>query len=414
MTKLSKFVFAPLTIVSILVALALATRLATASSLEGFKACSVKTGEVVKYGKVFYIGTGTALRKFDAAGLKALQTARPGKVKPRVVSKTIIAACKLGIPANFANRASTLKLFNTRFPIPKPTTKPVTSKPVPPPTPPTQPPATSPPPPPPPPPPTSPPFVDPIQTVQPGTGPLPTPDPSMALTSQPVTGSGPMQPYGGPSAAATWLVKSSRAPTTDNMVSRAANMGAKDVVFMGDSITYYLNQNPYFWQYANSVAPYSVQNLGVGGDKVENLWWRIAQPGAFPVAKVYVIGIGTNNIGEAAADRVSKMSGLRDYILSRQPSARVVFTALWPRIWYETDNQKTNAALRDMVAASDRRTSFVDWTYATGMFKPPAKGGYVPETSWFPDGIHPRQDAWIPVFYKLFPYVAALVGQYGS
>ena len=53
MTKLSKFVFAPLTIVSILVALALATRLATASSLEGFKACSVKTGEVVKYGKVF-------------------------------------------------------------------------------------------------------------------------------------------------------------------------------------------------------------------------------------------------------------------------------------------------------------------------------------------------------------------------
>lgn len=410
MTKLGKFVFAPLTLLSILVLIALATRLASASKLEKFGTCSVKIGEVVKSGTTFYIGTGSALRKFDAAGLKALQTARPGKVRPVVVSKTVIAACKLGIPANFANRTSTLKLFNTRFPTQKPTAAPVkpvvTAAPVTP----TQPPATSPPPP----QTTSSPFVDPIQTVQPGSGPLPVPDQSMILTSHPVTGTGPTQAYAGPSAAASWLVKSSRAPTTDNMVYRATNMGAKDVVFMGDSITYYLNQNPYFWQYANSISPYSVQNLGVGGDRVENLWWRIAQPGAFPYAKVYVIGIGTNNIGEAAADRVSKMSGLRDYILSRRPGARVVFTALWPRVWYEADNQKTNVALRDMVAASDARTSFVDWTYAAGMLKPPAKGGYVPATSWFPDGIHPRADAWIPVFSRLFPYVASLVGQYGS
>ena len=227
----------------------------------------------------------------------------------------------------------------------------------------------------------------------------------------PTVGSGPAPNLPKPTAPGSFVARGTRHPEIrDAMVARARTMGPKDVVFLGDSITYYLNANPNFGKYVTKgIAPKTAAILGVGGDKVENLWWRIAQknPSAFPVAKVYVIGIGTNDLTLEPKEIARRCGGLRNYILSRRPGSRIVFTALWARNGYADRMPMINMEIRNMVVASDPRVSFVPWTYdfSSSKVKPVAQGG------WFPDGTHPIDAAWVPVFGQLVPYIKTLLAK---
>lgn len=228
----------------------------------------------------------------------------------------------------------------------------------------------------------------------------------------PTVGTGPVPNFPKPTSPGSFVVRGTRHPEVrDAMVARARTMGPKDVVFLGDSITYYLNANPNFVKYVTKgIAPRTAAILGVGGDKVENLWWRIAQknPSAFPVAKVYVIGVGTNDLTLEPKEIARRCGGLRNYILSRQPKSRIVFTALWARNGYADRMPMINMEIRNMVSGSDPRVSFVPWTYdfSSSHIKNP--------NSWFPDGTHPIDAAWIPVFGQLVPYIKTLLAQYGK
>ena len=230
----------------------------------------------------------------------------------------------------------------------------------------------------------------------------------------PTVGTGPVPNFPNPTSPGTFVARGTRHPEIrDAMVARARTMGPKDVVFLGDSITYYLNANPNFNKYVTKgIAPKTAAILGVGGDKVENLWWRISQknPSAFPVAKVYVVGIGTNDLTLEPKEIARRISGLRNYIRSRQPKSYIVFTALWARNGYKDRMPAINLEIRNMVTGSDPRVSFVPWTYdfSSSKVKPVAQGG------WFPDGTHPIDAAWVPVFGQLVPYLKTLLAQYGK
>lgn len=77
------------------------------------KKCAFKKGEVVRCKKtgVIYLGTGSALRKFDAPGWAAVRKRRPKRV-PRDVSCSDIARCNAGVAANAKNLASNLALID--------------------------------------------------------------------------------------------------------------------------------------------------------------------------------------------------------------------------------------------------------------------------------------------------------------
>ena len=240
-------------------------------------------------------------------------------------------------------------------------------------------------------------------------------EPFDSKAALPIVGIGPVPNFPKPTSPGTFISKGTRHPEIrDAMVARARTMGPKDVVFMGDSITYYLNANPNFDKYVTKgIAPRTAAILGVGGDKVENLWWRIAQknPSAFPIAKVYVIGIGTNDLTLEPAEIARRISGLRNFIRSRQPKSYIVFTALWARNGYKDRIPAINEQLKTMVAGSDPLVSFVPWPYDYSV-------SHVGTTSagvnWFLDGTHPINDAWIPVFGQLVPYIKILLARYGK
>jgi len=106
------------------------------------------------------------------------------------------------------------------------------------------------------------------------------------------------------------------------------------VVFIGDSITHAWDDAAQpVWQ-AN-YARYDAVALGFGGDRTENVLWRLQHgelDGMQP--KVVVLLIGTNNTGDRREDPATTAAGIRrliDEIQARQPQARVLLLGLFPR-----------------------------------------------------------------------------------
>jgi len=106
------------------------------------------------------------------------------------------------------------------------------------------------------------------------------------------------------------------------------------VVFIGDSITHYWEDaGREVWQ--RHYAKYHALDLGFGGDRTENVLWRL-QHGAIDglAPKVTVLMIGTNNTGHRAEDPRTTAAGIRrivDEIHRRTPGTQVLLLAVFPR-----------------------------------------------------------------------------------
>jgi beta-glucosidase len=114
---------------------------------------------------------------------------------------------------------------------------------------------------------------------------------------------------------------------------RAAGKNA-DVVFIGDSITQgWEDAGKKVWE--QSFARYNALALGFGGDRTENVLWRLQHgelEGITP--KVVVMMIGTNNTGDRQEDPRTTAAGIRrllDEIRLRQPKAKILLLGIFPR-----------------------------------------------------------------------------------
>ena len=167
-----------------------------------------------------------------------------------------------------------------------------------------------------------------------------------------------------------------------------------DVVMLGDSIMHFWEwKHPQSW--ATFTAGRTVLNLGYGGDRTQNVIWRInhGELDGYD-AKCVVLMIGTNNntfentdpANVAAA--VEKIVGM---IRAKQPKAKIVLHPIFPRGNAATSarhakararNDKTNERLKAF-AEKDGALTWIDFN---------AK--LVDETGWVPkslmaDEIHP-------------------------
>ncbi|MFG6462955.1 GDSL-type esterase/lipase family protein [Roseateles sp. DXS20W] len=139
-----------------------------------------------------------------------------------------------------------------------------------------------------------------------------------------------------------------------------------DLVFLGDSITQgWENEGQAAW--AQHFAKHNAVALGFGGDRTENLLWRLRHGELDGMApKAVVMMIGTNNTGERLEDPALTVAGIRanlDEIRKRQPQARVLLLALFPRGEKPDDltrrhNAKINALLPAL--ADGKRVVFLD------------------------------------------------------
>jgi len=107
-----------------------------------------------------------------------------------------------------------------------------------------------------------------------------------------------------------------------------------EVVFIGDSITQgWEKEGREVWQ--RHYAGYHALNLGFGGDRTENVLWRLQHGELDGLApKVAVLMIGTNNTGHRTENPETTAAGIKrlvDEIRQRLPATKVLLLAILPR-----------------------------------------------------------------------------------
>ena len=176
-----------------------------------------------------------------------------------------------------------------------------------------------------------------------------------------------------------------------------------DVVLFGDSIMHFWE-----WKHPKSWAKFTkgrtVLNLGYGGDKTQNLLWRM-EHGELDgyTAKCIVLMIGTNNNSANDSDPAAVAEGVKKVIAgirSRQPKAKLILHPIFPR-GCSADSTKHAAARRRNDKTNDLLRKFAeedgDIVYVDFNDNLLDESGWVPK-SLMADEIHPTDagyDVWM-------------------
>ncbi len=106
-----------------------------------------------------------------------------------------------------------------------------------------------------------------------------------------------------------------------------------DVVFFGDSITEW-------WPWEDFrdriTKPLRAANFGIGGDRVQNVLWRVLNGEMDDLnPKVAVLLIGTNNLGENTAEEIAAgITKITEAIQQRSPTTKILLLGIFPRSDY--------------------------------------------------------------------------------
>jgi len=188
------------------------------------------------------------------------------------------------------------------------------------------------------------------------------------------------------------------------------NGGAK-VVFIGDSITHFWESNgrgqqkKYFSQ-----GDWKMLDLGTSADRTEHVLWRLNEGKELDgyEAKCVLLMIGTNNSGhfpiakETPADTILGIREILRTIRAKQPKAKIVLTAIFPRGANPADGyrQRNDAVNREIQKWADGKTVF--WCDLADKFL--AADGTLPKTL-FPDLLHPNAAGYEIWYQGVKPYI---------
>ena len=188
-----------------------------------------------------------------------------------------------------------------------------------------------------------------------------------------------------------------------------ANQGPIDVLLVGDSITIQWGEA---WK--KHFPNLKAVNIGIGGDKTQNVLWRLDHGGVAGLEpKVVIVLIGNNNMfftpetGVAAAAQGIQMcvKNVREKFPDAEVIAVKVFPAHAPRNRFYEDIKKTNIALDALTLDSDPKVQVLDlWNdmvHADGTIK---------KELFKPDNIHLSQDGGYALYAsKLKPILDKLI-----
>ncbi len=109
-----------------------------------------------------------------------------------------------------------------------------------------------------------------------------------------------------------------------------AKTGKAQLVMIGDSITHNWERQR---NYAEQFSRYNTLNLGFGGDRTQNVLWRIQNGGIDGISpKLVTLMIGTNNINRNKPDEIA--AGINTIVAElrqRLPESRIVVLSIFPR-----------------------------------------------------------------------------------
>jgi beta-glucosidase len=166
------------------------------------------------------------------------------------------------------------------------------------------------------------------------------------------------------------------------------------IVFIGDSITEgWAKSGKEVWQ--RHYGAYYPTNLGYGGDRTENVLWRLQNGEIDGIApKAVVMMIGTNNTGLRGENPETTAAGVKrlvDEIRQRLPKSKLLLLAVFPRdekpdSYARKINERVNAIIANY--ADDRDVFFLNINAALSQ----ADGSLSKEV--MPDLLHPNEKGY--------------------
>jgi beta-glucosidase len=167
-------------------------------------------------------------------------------------------------------------------------------------------------------------------------------------------------------------------------ITREAENGDVDLLFLGDSITQGWNGNPIWKRHYGAAKPL---NAGIWSDRTQHVLWRLRHgvlDGISP--KVVVLLVGTNNVGmESPRAIAGGVNEILEEIARRSPKSKVLLLGIFPA-GAEPDTAKrkkitaTNTILEKL--ADGERVVFLD--IGRRFLQ---KDGRIPKSVMF-DGLH--------------------------
>ncbi len=193
-------------------------------------------------------------------------------------------------------------------------------------------------------------------------------------------------------------------------MQQVKNGGAK-VVFIGDSITHFWETNgkaqlkKYF-----SEGDMKMLDLGTSADRTEHVLWRLNEGKELDgyEAKCILLMIGTNNTGhfpqakETPADTILGIREILRTIHAKQPKAKIVLTAIFPRGAKADDGcrLRNDVVNREIQKFADGKNVF--WCDLADKFL--AADGTLPR-AMFPDLLHPSPAGYEVWYEGVKPYI---------
>ena len=133
-----------------------------------------------------------------------------------------------------------------------------------------------------------------------------------------------------------------------NRYVELASTSKANLAFIGDSIINGLSRYKHIWKKFSS---YNVINLGIGGDKIQNVFWRIKN-GTLPMKATtfLVLHCGTNNIdNDKPIDIAEGILSIANYVHERNPNIFIIIVGLMPRDQLLTSRRQKLNAVNDLL-----------------------------------------------------------------
>jgi len=196
----------------------------------------------------------------------------------------------------------------------------------------------------------------------------------------------------------------------DHVKTVQANAGEVDVLLVGDSITIQWGES---WK--KHFPDLKAVNIGIGGDKTQNVLWRLDHGGVEGlVPKQIVLMIGNNNMFftpetgvEAAANGVQMcVKNLREKFPEAQITVAKILPAHSPADRFYKDINATNDAISNLKLESDPLVHVLD---LTGDFLD--KDGSLIKALYTPDNIHLSAEGYAVYANRLKPLLESKIPQ---
>ena len=112
-------------------------------------------------------------------------------------------------------------------------------------------------------------------------------------------------------------------------VDIAANT-KQEILLIGDSIVSGLSRYQKVW--SKYFEPLQALNFGIGGDRTQNVLWRLKNGEIPKILQTAIIHCGTNNIDKNDPEDIkTAILSIAYFILEKKPQADVIITGLLPR-----------------------------------------------------------------------------------